>query len=61
MSFLKKHWGNIAGVIVPILVFVEPSLHAYVQANPKTTLGIIIAALLAAFNSTAPKDANVKS
>lgn len=56
LNFLKKHWGTIVSVAGPVLVFLEPSLHAYALANPKTAIGVIAGALVLMFNSRAPKD-----
>lgn len=56
MAFLKKHWGTIAGIAGPLLAFELPSLRAYGQSHPHTMLGVIIAALVGLYNSSAPKD-----
>lgn len=38
MSFLKKHWGSVAAILSPAMVwlvnFLTPSLVAYVKAHP---------------------------
>jgi hypothetical protein len=56
MSFIKKHYGTIAGIAGPLFIFLVPSLHAYEASHPHTTLGVIIAALVTSYNLTAPKD-----
>jgi len=56
MSFLKKHWGTIVSLAGPIIAFLVPSLHAYAASHPKALLGVVMAALVALYNSTAPKD-----
>lgn len=42
-----------AGAAIPFLM---PSLLAYVSAHPHTTVGVLLAAFIAAYHSTAPKD-----
>lgn len=56
MQFLKKYWGTISAVAVPLIAFLEPSLHAYIVANPHATVALIMGALLTLYHSTAPKD-----
>lgn len=56
MSFLKKYWGTISAIAVPLIAFLEPSIHAYIAANPHALLGIVMGALLTLYHSSAPKD-----
>lgn len=56
MSFLKKYWGTIAAVIVPLLAFLEPSLRAYDASHPHTSLALLMGALLTLYHARAPKD-----
>lgn len=41
-----------AGAAIPFLM---PSLLAYVSANPHTTVGVLLAAFIAAYHSPAPQ------
>lgn len=56
MKFLKDHWPTILAVAGGVLTQILPGLTAIAVANPKTTLGILCACIVAAYNSTAPKD-----
>jgi hypothetical protein len=56
MNFLKKYWGTISAIAIPMIAFLEPSLHAYAVANPNALVAVIIGALLTMYHSTAPKD-----
>lgn len=56
MNFLKKYWGSIAAVAVPLIAFLEPSIHAYEATHPHTLLAVAMGALLTMYHSTAPKD-----
>lgn len=56
MAWLKKHWGTISAVAGPLLVFLEPSLHAYMVAHPHQILAVVMGALLTLYHSRAPKD-----
>jgi hypothetical protein len=58
LDFLKKHWGAIVSIGGPLLAFLEPSLHAYASSNPKSSLGVVIGALLTMYYSRSPKDKN---
>lgn len=57
MKFLKAHWPTIMAALGGVLPFLMPSLLAYVQAHPHTTVGVLLGAVILAYNSTAPKDA----
>lgn len=54
LSFLKKHLANIGAIAIPIVTFLQPSLHALVVNNPKSAVGVLIAALLTAYNAPSP-------
>lgn len=59
MGFLKKHlssWQTWVGILGPVVAFLQPSLHALIVNDPKSTVAVIVGSLLAFFNSTAPKD-----
>lgn len=56
MNFLKKHWGRIVAIGGPLISFLLPSLHAYEASHPKTLVAVAIGAMLALYESTAPKD-----
>jgi hypothetical protein len=58
MSFFKKYWPTITAAVGTLIPFLLPSLLAYVQAHPHTTVGVLLAAFIAAYHSTAPKDQN---
>ena len=56
VKFLKAHWPSIVAVAGGILPVILPGLAAIAAANPKTTVGILCAAILTAYNASAPKD-----
>lgn len=56
MNFLKKYWPTIAAALGAAIPFLMPSLLAYVQVHPHTAIGVLLAAVIAAYHSTAPKD-----
>ena len=56
MQFLKKYWPTIAAAGGAAIPFIMPSLLVYVQAHPHTTVGVLLAAVIAAYHSTAPSD-----
>jgi hypothetical protein len=56
MQFLKKYWPTITAVLGAAVPFIMPSLLVYVQAHPHTTVGVLLAAVIAAYHTTAPKD-----
>lgn len=56
MQFFKKYWPTITAVLGSAVPFLMPSLLAYISAHPHTTLGVLLAAFVAAYHSTAPKD-----
>lgn len=56
MNWLKSHWPTIAAALGGVLPFLLPSILAYVSAHPHTTVGVLLAAVVAAYNATAPKD-----
>lgn len=59
MNFLKKYWPTIASLGGVAITFLLPSITAYAAANPKSTIGILCACIIAAYHSTAPKDVNI--
>lgn len=61
MNFLKKYWPTITAALGGVLPFLLPSLLAYVQAHPHTTIGVLLAAVIAAYHATAPKDQSSSS
>jgi hypothetical protein len=58
MDFLKKYWPTIVAAVGAAVPFLMPSLLAYVSAHPHTAVGVLLAAFIAAYHSTAPKDQN---
>lgn len=56
MKFLKAHWPTILAVLGGLLPQIIPGLAAIAVANPKSTIGVLCAAIVAAYNVTAPKD-----
>lgn len=56
MQFLKKYWPSITAALGGALPFLMPSLLTYVQAHPHTAVGVLLAAVIAAYHATAPKD-----
>lgn len=56
LKFLKAHWPSIVAVLGGTLPLLIPGFAAIAAANPKSTIGILCAAILAAYNATAPKD-----
>lgn len=59
MNFLKKYWPTISAVAGGALTFLMPALVAYVSAHPKTAVGVLLGAVIAAYHATAPKDSNI--
>ena len=56
MKFLKAHWPTILSVAGTVLTYLLPGLQALVIAHPKSTISVLLGALIAAYNTTAPKD-----
>lgn len=56
MNFLKKYWPTIAAALGAAVPFLMPSLLSYVQLHPHTAVGVLLAAVIAAYHATAPKD-----
>ena len=56
MKYLKAHWGTISAVLGGALTFCLPGLQAVAAAHPKSTISVIIGALVSAYNLSAPKD-----
>lgn len=56
MKFLKAHWPTILSLAGTALTYALPGLQALVAAHPKSTISVLLGALIAAYNSTAPKD-----
>jgi hypothetical protein len=56
MSFLKKYWPTIMAAAGGVISFLLPSLTAYEQAHSKTMVGVLVAAVIAAYHAQAPKD-----
>lgn len=56
MQFLKKYWPTISAAAGGLLTFLLPALTQYASAHPKTALGVLFAAVIAAYHSSAPKD-----
>ena len=61
MQFLKKYWPTIAATLGGVIPFLMPSILAYVQTHPHTAVGVLLAAVVAAYHATAPKDQPVNS
>ena len=56
MNQFKKYLPTILAASGAVIPFLMPSLLAYVSAHPHTTVGVLLAAFIAAYHSTAPKD-----
>ncbi len=56
MSFLKKYWPTIVAALGGVIPFLMPSILAYVQAHPHTTVGVLLACVIAAYHATAPQN-----
>ena len=56
MSFLKKYWPTIVAALGGVIPFLMPSILAYVQAHPHTTIGVLLACVIAAYHATAPQN-----
>jgi hypothetical protein len=59
MNYVKSlltHWTSFAAVAAAVMPFMLPSLLAYISAHPHTTWGVLLGAVIAAYNATAPKD-----
>lgn len=59
MNLIKKYiakWPHLAVAAGYALAFLEPSLRAWIAANPKSTGAVIAGAVIAAYHATAPKD-----
>ena len=56
MNFFKKYWPTIAAGLGTAIPFLMPSLLTYVSAHPHTAVGVLLAAFVAAYHSTAPKN-----
>jgi hypothetical protein len=54
LSFVKLHWGSIAGIAVPVLAFLKPSFDSYISLHPHAALSVIGAALLTTYNWPSP-------
>ena len=59
MNFLKKYWPTISAVAGGAITFLLPSITAYIAAHPKSSAGVLLACVIAAYHSTAPKDSNI--
>lgn len=55
-NFLKKYWPTIMTVAGGVVSFLMPSVQAYVTANPKTAIGVLLSCIIVAYHSRAPKD-----
>lgn len=56
MKFLQKYWPTISAGAAAVLPFLMPSILAYISAHPHSTVGVLLAALVAAYHARAPKD-----
>ena len=54
MNWLKSHWPAIGSVVAAVLPFELPSLKAFIAANPHSTLGVLLAAVVAAYYAQSP-------
>ena len=59
MNWLKAHWPTITALLGAALPTLIPGLQAIAAAYPKSTVSILCLAIIAAYNSTAPKDRNL--
>lgn len=58
-KWIKAHWPTIMSLGGIAVSFLVPSLTAYAAAHPKTAFGILFGAIVAAYNSSAPKDKDI--
>lgn len=56
MEYLKKYWPTISAVAGGAITFLLPSLMAYVSSHPKSTVGVLLGCVIAAYHASAPKD-----
>lgn len=56
MDSMKKWGASAIPVILGIVSFITPSIQAYVAAHPQGSLTVLLLAVVAAHNMTAPKD-----
>jgi len=59
MNFLKKYWPTISAFAGAVITFLLPSITTFISAHPKSTAGVLLAAVVAAYHSTAPKDSAI--
>ena len=55
MNFLKAHWPAITAVLGSFLTMILPGLTAIAAANPKTTVGVLCGAVVAAYYAENPQ------
>jgi uncharacterized membrane protein len=58
MNALKKYWPTISAVAGGAVAFLLPSITTYVTLHPKSTVGVLLGCVIAAYHSTAPKQQN---
>ena len=56
IAFLRKYWITHAALVSAVIYYAVPVMQAYVNAHPKTSAGLALAAIITAFHSSAPKD-----
>jgi hypothetical protein len=57
MEHLKKFWASYGALFAGVAYFLIPSVQAYAASHTGSTVATLLAAVLVAFHSTAPKDA----
>lgn len=54
MKQFVKYLPTLGATGLAVLHFLLPSLQAFVSANPKTVVGVLLAAVIAAYHSPSP-------
>jgi hypothetical protein len=54
LKLLQSHWPTIAAIVVALLPFVRPEILDFVKLHPHTTIGVLLSALIAAYNHASP-------
>ena len=55
MNWLKAHWPAITALMGGALTVIIPGLQAIAAANPKTTVGVLCSAIIAAYYAESPR------
>lgn len=54
MKWLKAHWPAISAVLGGAATFLLPAVKAFVAANPKSTVGVLLSAVIGAYYAQSP-------